>query len=257
MNKVKLQVVSDLHLDFSYMEIENVGSDALVVAGDLCELRSNHTERFFKHCSGEFEKTFFVMGNHEYYGGRLDLVKQKIHDVVSKYPNITVLDDSCVEYKGITFVGGTLWTDCNKFDPLTLHALKSMMWDFTGIKMENGLPLKPADTVDFHKKTVEYIKHVLQKVDNAVVVTHHSPSLKSIHERYIHQNIMNGGFHSDLSELILSHPQIKMWIHGHTHFPFDYTIGETRIVCNPRGYVREGWSEHDGFNLNNLIGEKS
>ena len=47
----------------------------------------------------------------------------------------------------------------------------------------------------------------------------------------------SGGFSSDLSEFILNHPQIKLWTHGHTHDEFDYTIGSTRIVCNPRGYA--------------------
>ena len=47
---------------------------------------------------------------------------------------------------------------------------------------------------------------------------------------------MNGGFHTELSEMILDHPNIKHWVHGHTHDPFDYKIGECRVVCNPRGY---------------------
>jgi hypothetical protein len=47
---------------------------------------------------------------------------------------------------------------------------------------------------------------------------------------------MNGGYSSDLSEFIMDHPQIKLWTHGHTHEEFDYMIGSTRIVCNPRGY---------------------
>ena len=48
---------------------------------------------------------------------------------------------------------------------------------------------------------------------------------------------MNGGYHSDLSEFILDNPQIKLWTHGHTHEDFDYMIGSTRVVCNPRGYI--------------------
>ena len=36
----------------------------------------------------------------------------------------------------------------------------------------------------------------------------------------------------------MDHPQIKLWTHGHTHEDFDYMVGETRIVCNPRGYIR-------------------
>jgi hypothetical protein len=28
-----------------------------------------------------------------------------------------------------------------------------------------------------------------------------------------------------------------LWLHGHTHASVDCTVGETRIVCNPFGYV--------------------
>jgi len=70
-----------------------------------------------------------------------------------------------------------------------------------------------------------------------VVVGHHAPSKASTHPRYVNETIMNGGYSSDLSEFILDHPQIKLWTHGHTHENFDYLIGSTRIVCNPRGYI--------------------
>jgi hypothetical protein len=59
---------------------------------------------------------------------------------------------------------------------------------------------------------------------------------------------MNGAYSSDLSEYILDHPQIKLWTHGHTHEDFDYLIGSTRIVCNPRGYIKYE-SRADEFNL--------
>ena len=28
----------------------------------------------------------------------------------------------------------------------------------------------------------------------------------------------------------------KLWIHGHTHGSRDYMLGQTRVICNPRGY---------------------
>ena len=49
---------------------------------------------------------------------------------------------------------------------------------------------------------------------------------------------MNGGYCSDLSETILDNENIKYWVHGHVHDDFDYTIGETRVACNPRGYAK-------------------
>lgn len=45
-------------------------------------------------------------------------------------------------------------------------------------------------------------------------------------------------FVSDLSDVIERH-QPKLWIHGHTHTRFDYDVGATRVVCNPRGYHHE------------------
>ena len=54
---------------------------------------------------------------------------------------------------------------------------------------------------------------------------------------YAHDTIMNGGYSSDLDEFIEDHPEIRLWTHGHTHHEFDYMIGKTRVVCNPRGYA--------------------
>jgi hypothetical protein len=68
-------------------------------------------------------------------------------------------------------------------------------------------------------------------------VGHHAPSKLSTHPRYADDYVINGGYSSDLSEFILDHPKIKLWTHGHTHYAFDYVIGETRVVANPRGYI--------------------
>jgi hypothetical protein len=145
----------------------------------------------------------------------------------------------------------------NKHDPLTLHAVRDMMNDFRIIKNdEKGYTnLKPADTVIRHRETLDYIRSVItEKHDEKfVVVGHHSPSFKSVHEEYKAQHLMNGAYHSDLSEFIMDHPQIKLWTHGHTHHTFDYVIGETRVVCNPRGYNSDGYSEDTGWNPNMVV----
>ena len=44
--------------------------------------------------------------------------------------------------------------------------------------------------------------------------------------------------HPDIEKVILD-LQPKYWIHGHTHIPCQYDLGDTRVVCNPRGYPRE------------------
>jgi len=48
----------------------------------------------------------------------------------------------------------------------------------------------------------------------------------------------------------MDRPQIKLWTHGHMHNASDYMIGETRVVCNPRGYV--GYESTNQFQLKYL-----
>jgi hypothetical protein len=153
------------------------------------------------------------------------------------------------------FVGGTLWTDMNKEDSITLLQMKGMMNDFRcvnnsarkrqfrdldGNTQFQASRFTPEDAVEDHKQMLGYLKVMLEgKHDQKfVVVGHHAPSKLSTHPRYADELIMNGGYSSDLSEFILDHPQIKLWTHGHTHEEFDYMIGTTRVVCNPRGYIK-------------------
>ena len=103
------------------------------------------------------------------------------------------------------------------------------------------------------KETVNYIRTVVETdpLKKYVVVGHHAPSFSSISAQYQGQTIMNGGYASDLSDFILDHPQIKLWTHGHMHQCFDYMIGSTRVVCNPRGY--EGYEPDSLWNPQILL----
>jgi Icc-related predicted phosphoesterase len=77
------------------------------------------------------------------------------------------------------------------------------------------------------------------KVDpiKTVVVTHHLPHARSIPSRF-HDDLLNAAYASDLSDVIES-GRPALWVHGHTHDSCDYQVGDTRIVCNPRGYDDE------------------
>jgi hypothetical protein len=108
----------------------------------------------------------------------------------------------------------------------------------------------PEDSVEDHVKMKEFIRFAIegQFDEKFVVVGHHSPSKVSTKPQYENDYLLNGAYSSDLSEFILDHPQIKLWTHGHTHHEFDYNIGSTRIVCNPRGYHKYE-EQADNFKL--------
>lgn len=282
---MKIKLVSDLHLEFSDCFIKNdEGCDVLILGGDIMIAEELHDHPgfdfnpyshgafadlgrkqqrvarfrdFLKRCSFQFPHTVYVAGNHEFYHGKFYKGIQYLRDECAKYTNVHFLEKDCVKIDDVTFVGGTLWTDMNKGDPLTLHAVRDMMNDFRIIKNDQKgyTNLKPADVAIRHRETLQYIRSVIAERhdEKFVVVGHHSPSHQSIHPQYVHETLMNGAYHSDLSEFILDHPQIKLWTHGHTHHCFDYMIGETRIVCNPRGYENDGYSEDTGWNPNIIL----
>lgn len=266
---MRVALASDLHLEFQDINLKNTeGAEVLILSGDIlvAEDLHNHPEMsygmystvnladlgrrqqvavrfrdFLKRCSFQFPHVVYIAGNHEFYHGNWKASIQYLRDECSKFDNVYFLERDMKVVNDVTFIGATLWTDCNKGDPLTLHALTDMMNDFRIIRNdEHGYTkLRPAHTMHRHQQTLSYLNAVLPDLTdrNVVFVGHHAPTSMSTHARYVGQDLMNGGYRSDLSEFILDHPQIKLWTHGHTHDPFDYMVGTTRVVCNPRGYA--------------------
>ena len=63
------------------------------------------------------------------------------------------------------------------------------------------------------------------------------------------KDLLSAAYASNLDELIIKYPNIKLWCHGHVHHNCDYRINTTRIVANPRGYK----NENPDFIKNGLI----
>jgi hypothetical protein len=267
---MKITLISDLHLDVSgYLDLP--GGEVLIIAGDACEAKairhdlhqtkplSDEPQRafpcseFWKHECAKYKKVFYVMGNHEHYHGKYWKTYTEIASMIPD--NVTLLEDQHEEYEGVVFVGATLWTDMNKSDPVTLSMIKDYMNDFRVITYhypQYGTyhKMRPMDTVKMHHTSKHYIeKTVKEHADKPVVViTHMGPTHLSINEKYKHEKYTNGAYVSDLSDLILDHPNIKAWVHGHVHDPVDYMIGDTRVMCNPRGYLP--YEGDNGFDVN-------
>lgn len=280
---MKIKLVSDLHLEFSDINIKNDnGYDVLILSGDIMVAHDlyEHPETsygmysnvnladlgrrqqtalrfrdFLKRVSFQFPHVVYIAGNHEFYHGKWFQTLDILANECAKFSNIYFMENGSKTIDDVTFIGATLWTDMNKGDPLTLHSVRNMMNDFRIIRkeFEGYTSLKPYDTAVRHRKSLEYIRTVIEgQFDKKFVVCgHHAPSKLSTHEQYKNDHLMNGAYSSDLSEFILDHPQIKLWTHGHTHHPFDYMLGETRVVCNPRGY--EGYEPDSGWNPDILI----
>lgn len=240
------------------------------------QYRSNRYQNFFERCCDRFPHVIYVLGNHEHYHGDYATTLEHMRSCLSRLCNLRIMEKESVTIGDTTFVAGTLWTDMNGEDPQTLGHMKSYMNDFriindsrsevnfktwadkdkpVGMTDEEWLarpyedrvravfktrPGKwsPEASVAEHKAMLHTIKTTVEADPRAryVVVGHHAPSKLSTKPRYQHDVLVNGAYSSSLDDFILDHPQIKLWTHGHTHDVFDYMIGSTRVICNPRGY---------------------
>lgn len=253
---VKIGLMSDVHLEFGPLDVENnEGVDVLILAGDIAvagyygrpnSAHHDKAEEFFRQCSEKFPNVLYVMGNHEHYNGEFGKTIDHMKTELAKYPNIHVLENESWTFEdGTMFFGATFWTNMNNGNPNTIYTCGQYMNDYYKVKIHDKAHdvyrrLKPEDTVDAHHKSVTKLREFLHECDyedRVVVISHHAPSKISTKPGYEDQHEINGAYSSDLSELILDNPNIKLWVHGHTHTEFDYTVGNTRIVTNPRGYV--------------------
>lgn len=267
---MKVALASDIHLEFGPISLENTeNADVLILSGDICvakdlreadgygimgEDRNSQFHTFFRECCERFPQVIYIMGNHEHYHGDFAKSLTNLRENLGYLWNLHIMEKEFIELKGVMFFGATLWTDMNKEDPVTLQHIKGYMNDYRIIDNSNEVvhfkdedgnfhtrtaKFSPGDSVVEHKQTMQILGDAIASRPDMpwVVVGHHAPSKASVKPRYQGDFHVNGAYSSDLSEFMLDRPQIKLWTHGHTHDEFDYMIGSTRIVCNPRGYI--------------------
>ena len=249
MNKFKIKLISDLHLEFSSGQMSMPKTDddkdtILILAGDigLASKPLTYVE-WVEDMSMRFREIIYVLGNHEFYKGKFRTAKQAILDNLADCPNVHILEKDVRVFDGVAFIGATLWTSMNSMNPFLMMDVQTSMNDYKRIR--HGpisepwkCTLKPMDTVEDHLNAVYYIFEEIYKQKQAgnkvVVITHMAPSWQSVDGKY-KTDPLNGAYVSDLDDKIIeANPQI--WFHGHTHVSLDYMIENTRVVCNPRGY---------------------
>jgi Icc-related predicted phosphoesterase len=264
---MKIQLVSDLHLEFPSCQFQlnnDADADVLILGGDITTINalknSDYSLDFFENVCEKYPRVIYLMGNHEHYHSVFQETFDIFKDSFFHLRNLSILEKQFIIIDDIVFFGATLWTDCNNKDERTKRELAKGLNDYRLIKYlveeKNQINhLLPTNTINEYYQTVNSLQDVCKTYHDkkVVVCTHHAPSKVSTHPRYLHDKYMNGGYSSSLEWMMDDHPNIVLWTHGHVHDSFDYKLGTTRIVCNPRGYENY---HHDIENINfndNLI----
>lgn len=241
-------VISDLHLelmpDYGERFIDTLASDGVdvaVLAGDIVTAQRGLEP--LARLARKLPELVYVAGNHEHWGYDCLDTAGAIRRACEAHRNLHFLDRDVVTIAGQRFVGCSLWYSLE--DPESQEAIAYFP---DGTEIHNFLP----DWPDRENRLCrEFLADNVRQGD--VVVTHQAPSFRSVSERFA-GSFTNRFFVSPMDELIVA-ARPALWIHGHMHGSFDYVLGETRVVCNPKGYTFEdGTIENaDGFEPGKVV----
>jgi predicted phosphohydrolase len=256
---MKVWIISDIHsspLDlFHQRQLIVPKADICICAGDI----AGNIERAIDFLHAEIAPHMPVvatLGNHDFYGSSIDRALGYARKWTAG-TNVHILENDTFHRGDLRIVGATLWTDfeidVHDFGHLAVQARRDLairecmryLLDFrqifrsdTRVGDKSGL-ITPEEMVSRHQESREYIERELAKPFNGttMVLTHHAVSPKSMDPRFA-GHISNAAFASDLSGIIHA-GRPHFWVHGHIHRFTDYLEGDTRVLCNPRGYVGE------------------
>jgi len=253
---MKLNILSDLHLGLGDLAPPDNDADAVILAGDIARPREA-----VAWATSLGKPVLYVPGNHEFYGDSIDGTRDALARLCEG-TNVRLLDDGEAVLDGVRFLGSTLWTDFLLFGPARREAAmqegQRFLRDFSRIRIGEGENdrFTPADAAARFRAHHRFLSTKLAQphAGPTVVVTHHAPSPRSIHPRFA-DSLLNACFISD-AEALLDGARARLWVHGHTHDSFDYTVNGTRVVCNPRGYAKNGVNENARFDPDFIVDVK-
>lgn len=129
---MKLQIYSDLHLEFARFEPTSTEANVVILAGDI-DIKT----RGVKWANEKFQTpVIYVCGNHEYYRGHIEHTLRKMKDAAS--PHVHVLENEALILNQTRFLVTTGWTDYSSTGDIA--AAKSIAWewmnDFTVIRKD-------------------------------------------------------------------------------------------------------------------------
>jgi predicted phosphohydrolase len=242
-----IQYCSDLHLEFDLNKkwISKyplaVKGDVLLLAGDIAPFSNlQKHDDFFDFAASNFQATYWIPGNHEYYGADITERSGALYESIRN--NVFLVNNTDIIIGDLTLICATLWSHIN---PLHEGEIRRAMSDFHVIESGEG-KLDIAGYNRLHAAGRHYIEQSLAASATAhkVVMTHHVPTFMNYPEKFI-GDALNSAFATELHGLIQG-SNADCWLYGHTHCNTpDFKIGNTQVLTNQLGYVRYG--EHKSF----------
>ena len=186
-SKMKIQLASDLHLEFVQRKFPGerlitpaYGADLLILAGDI----GNGTQaiEYFKDWPVQ---VLYLAGNHEFYGTDFQPARTALRQAADG-TCVTFLDNDVADFGGIRFLGTTLWTDYRlQLNRTQRHAMENAemrIMDHFRIRDGDGKFTAQRALAEHELSRSWLAQELAEPYDGkTVVVSHHGPPPLSVH----------------------------------------------------------------------------
>lgn len=236
-NLIQIRIYSDLHFDqvdqslmdnfinsISALPTEILKNTIIIIAGDLCDGYNQFYLSKLTEISRYVYRLIYILGNHEYFSGTLsaqqgDPYIQKFRDFFRK-TNVLFLHNELTEFRSFVIIGSPLFSTLDVSEQFSLYSEVS---DFKKIKDIDGwdLTISRINEINksFKKQLINFI--TAEKKKSIIVVTHFSPSVKTMEPKFkdskINSYYMNN---DDALNTALDQKNLLYWFFGHQHQTF-------------------------------------
>lgn len=255
---MQIRFITDIHRESGPFLLERTEADKdriLVIAGDLTV--NDYVIDALLEVAPGFRAVIYVLGNHEFEGANISNARTYLELQINKYSelkNVYVLNNDYAIIEGVRFIGSTYWSDFNNADWFAMHASKDKVSDFEFISIDRVKSRKfhPTDAVELHTQSKRFIEEMCRIPfdGETVIVTHFAPSFKSMDLIWETRLGAIKHYFASNDDNVVGYSGAKYWLHGHIHSSKDYMLGDTRVICNPRGNAV--WGNKD-FNPNLIL----
>ena len=235
MNIMKLQIVSDLHIEtkrehVNLLDYVTPVGDVLVLAGDIGSMyRTRQLCNLLEQACNQFPLVIFVPGNHEYYklgknhSRPFATLENTLNRFKEYHPNFYFLNRSTLQIENYIFIGATLWSNPDKFSNRIVRINCITKDRFTNMHILDK------------KFIVKQLQIAKKKKLTPIVITHYPPVIDAVKESRLDDLYLS--LYSNNLEDILS--DVKVWISGHTHNNYMKYKNNCLLVSNQLGKEKD------------------
>ncbi|MCY9861084.1 metallophosphoesterase [Vibrio coralliirubri] len=253
------------------VELDPDAFNVCLLAGDITVPRKvfRYIQWFELFCK-QFDLVLYVEGNHEHWHGYLGQNFKRLSESCAHIENLKFLSNETYEFSvcdtRFSVVASTLWASLKGLSEVDIHELceatygKPVVRDFGCIRTSNlgrYRKLKASEYTALHFKAKSFIAREAERLSEddsyKVLMTHHSPTLKSLKRYEGHQKRYDNFDATDLESTIIS-GNFSLVFHGHIHRekPLISKVGNALLCSNPAGRKLVDSKEYELLKLDTI-----